>query len=447
MKRAGNLLLCSLCSAMLLQPLLAQETNDILGYWEGGFVRESAIMPFSLDIYNQDGELRIVFTRPEYAPFRVRNPQHIGTKLTFETWYGRADLDVDPVGDLRGVLVKDETLPTTIHLRKVLKPALPKIELQDITFANGEVTLAGTLVLPEGSQLVPGYVFVQGRGYGSRRQFLAHAIEFARRGIASLVFDGRGRGKSGGDPKTMTAEDRYDDALAALNFLADQPRVDKDRLGMFGHSAGGWIVPMVAQRSQIPKWLILQVGPAERQALQQAHVVQAIMKRSEKGFTEEELQAAFEHQKALVEMSEAGTAWEIISNRVEAAKGTRWAEYSDMPESYENGELDYFRRQPYNSEAALASLKIPILAFYGAEDFVVPPEHNVPRLKELMAEAGNTNFKIVVFPNIGHAMETTSGMYGLAESWPNRYFQWSRRPPDYFNIIFDWVLPLSGVKN
>ena len=66
---------------------------------------------------------------------------------------------------------------------------------------------------------------------------------------------------------------------------------------------------------------------------------------------------------------------------------------------------------------------------YGAEDWIVPPEVSVPALEEALREAGNTDYEIVVFPGADHGLEIPD----------------EGRPPGYWEALFDWLLPRSGL--
>ena len=78
---------------------------------------------------------------------------------------------------------------------------------EDVSFANGDAVLNGTLVLPEGcSRKTPVLVMVTGSGLQNRdeelfdhKPFAVIADAFARAGIATLRYDDRGFGESSGD--------------------------------------------------------------------------------------------------------------------------------------------------------------------------------------------------------------------------------------------------------
>ena len=116
------------------------------------------------------------------------------------------------------------------------EPAFPfPYESTDVRFDNGDVSLAGTLVVPAGDGPFLAVVLVSGSGSQDRdetllghRPFLVLADAFARRGIASLRYDDRGVGGSTGSPIGATTADLATDAAAAVAYLDADPA---DRIG------------------------------------------------------------------------------------------------------------------------------------------------------------------------------------------------------------------------
>ena len=111
--------------------------------------------------------------------------------------------------------------------------------VQEIEFANGDVTLVGNLILPEGDGPFPAIVFVHGSGTNDRDNawLFRFADFFARRNVASVLPDKRGGGKSDGDWREVGLEDYAQDALAAIAAL--RARSDISSVGLFGSSQGG----------------------------------------------------------------------------------------------------------------------------------------------------------------------------------------------------------------
>ena len=48
---------------------------------------------------------------------------------------------------------------------------------------------------------------------------------------------------------------------AAVDFIATQAMIDKGRIGLIGHSEGGIVAPMVANKSEEVDFMILLAGP------------------------------------------------------------------------------------------------------------------------------------------------------------------------------------------
>lgn len=108
------------------------------------------------------------------------------------------------------------------------------------------VTLAGSLVLPEGAPPRAAVVMLAGSGPNGRdghvRGFPAYRViaeQLAGQGVAVLLLDRRGVGGSGGDWRRETIPGRARDAVAAADFL--RRRRPGPPVGLVGHSQGGWV--------------------------------------------------------------------------------------------------------------------------------------------------------------------------------------------------------------
>lgn len=119
------------------------------------------------------------------------------------------------------------------------------------TAADGAV-MSATLTVPANasSAKMPAVVMVTGSGPQNRdeelfdhKPFAVIADYLARNGIASLRYDDRGTGKSGGNFATATTVTFKDDAASAVDFLRTVGCVGK--VGVLGHSEGGTIAFML----------------------------------------------------------------------------------------------------------------------------------------------------------------------------------------------------------
>ncbi|MBI2817517.1 MAG: dienelactone hydrolase family protein [Acidobacteria bacterium] len=109
-------------------------------------------------------------------------------------------------------------------------------------------SLHGRLRIPESASKtanVPGVVLVHGAQHDEDTYFrMVKAL--AKRGIATLTYDWRGKNRPLDDPKghygvNLKPEDQqnnYLDTKAAINLLASQEGVDSNRIGLIGATAG-----------------------------------------------------------------------------------------------------------------------------------------------------------------------------------------------------------------
>src|SRR5258705_10366688 len=105
-------------------------------------------------------------------------------------------------------------------------------------FKSGEPFAAAWLFLPETAApgaRVPAVAMAHGLGAVKEMYLEPFARRFAAVGIAALVFDYRGFGASGGEPRQrISPRDQMEDYRNALPWPSLQPEIDADRLGVWG---------------------------------------------------------------------------------------------------------------------------------------------------------------------------------------------------------------------
>jgi len=130
------------------------------------------------------------------------------------------------------------------------EPQQAPYKTEEVRFTNGDISLSGTLLLPSGFPRPPLIIFVHGSGDRTRNGHRYEADLVARHGIAALIYDKRGAGKStGANWEVATLQELASDANAAVEFGSKRPDIDRTRIGMYGISQGTWIIAMVAAHS------------------------------------------------------------------------------------------------------------------------------------------------------------------------------------------------------
>ncbi|WP_374575877.1 alpha/beta hydrolase [Phenylobacterium sp.] len=122
------------------------------------------------------------------------------------------------------------------------------VRVSDVRFpGQAGLTMSGLLYVPPGASAErPAPAVLASHGYiNSREMQSPFAIELSRRGFVVLAMDMTGHGYSQG----ATGEQDYG-GPAALRYLRSLPFVDKDQIGLEGHSMGG--SPVMAAATELP---------------------------------------------------------------------------------------------------------------------------------------------------------------------------------------------------
>lgn len=328
--------------------------------------------------------------------------------------------------------------------------------VEDVTFENGDVTLAGTLTLPPTEGPHPVVVLVSGSGPQDRdeslgggiaiRPFRLLADALTRAGVAVLRYDDRGVGESTGTFSTATIADFATDAEAAINYLLTREEIDPDQIGLFGHSEGGYVASMLGASNEDLDFIISLAGPGasgrDVLLLQNRRLLEA------EGATEEQIEAQVAYVEALLEVLDDPEAIEELTYehtlaQIEALSEEERAAFPD-PETYARTIAQQSAQQynagwfksfiEYDPAPDWAQITVPVLAIFGGKDVQVDAEQNVSALEAALEEAGNTDFEIVILPDANHLFQAAE-TGGLSEygSLPAEF------TPDLIPTILGWL--------
>jgi pimeloyl-ACP methyl ester carboxylesterase len=253
-------------------------------------------------------------------------------------------------------------------------------KIEEVEFISHGDTLAGSIVLPADKEIRAVVVFVHGSGKQTRN--LMWAERFAREGIAALVYDKRGVGKSRGtyEGEQSVSEKNLvllaDDTVSALNTLSKHPALKGLPLGLTGISQAGWIVPLAAEKSSVVNFIVLWSGP--------------VCKVSEEDI--------FSKYTADRDSKRVPTYVEALNSRKEKYV---WP--------------DFLGKDTAPSES-LAKLRIPGLWIFGENDGSVPVDLSIQNLRQLR-DAGHS-YDYVIFSGLGH--NNMSETFATVTDWIKR---------------------------
>ncbi|MCX4845062.1 S9 family peptidase [Streptomyces sp. NBC_00893] len=135
---------------------------------------------------------------------------------------------------------------------------------QRVTIRHGGHTLNGVLAIPRDGRKHHGLVvYVHGDGPvdathddGYKPMWEANA----KAGYASLSWDKPGVAGASGDWLDQSMDDRANEAAAAIAWARARPDIDGDRIGLWGASQAGWVLPKIAAKT--PVSFVIAVSPA-----------------------------------------------------------------------------------------------------------------------------------------------------------------------------------------
>ena len=276
------------------------------------------------------------------------------------------------------------SLPLTLTPEKPLnRPQTPKEPFpytqEEVTFSNGDATLTGTLVLPEGcTRKTPVLIMVTGSGQEDRdetifdhKPFAVLADVLGRAGIATLRYDDRGVGGSTGDVVNATTEDFRDDALAGIKLLRER----FDKVGVIGHSEGGLIALMLAADKQAD-FIVSLAGVAVSGI--ELIVAQSRISLESAGYPEDQVDTFCK------------TVGEAAYVRVHGGR-MPFVDELDLPDDLKQayqGILVQIQSQwmqkllSLDMRPRLGSITCPVLALNGTKDIQVDCESNLSALRE-----------------------------------------------------------------
>jgi pimeloyl-ACP methyl ester carboxylesterase len=306
---------------------------------------------------------------------------------------------------------------------------------EEVTFRNGDVTLSGTLVLPEGKGPFPAVVLTQMSSPAPRGAYALQAYYFAAHGMAALMYDKRGVGKSTGEFNKATMEQLADDAIAGIERLGKHADIKADAIGTWGHSQGGWLAPLAASRSQKVAFVIAQAASAVPPAEQEVFRIENTLRAH--GFSEEDVKAGAAYQEKLMRWvtSRGANRAELLA-AARAGEKARWASHVEiMPDTLKEKTSEATTLfYSYDPLPELKKLNAPVLYILGEKDAFVPVHKSAKLFQQTLDANGHKDHQVWMLPRAAHGLWETDVDGGTAyinsTHWAREHYprmtQWLR---------------------
>lgn len=283
--------------------------------------------------------------------------------------------------------------------------------------------LAGTLHLPVGEGPHPTLIMMQGSGPAERDAdglFVPIRRAFLERGIAAAAFDKPGCGESTGDWHHFGLRDRADQVGAVLEALGRRPDVDRDQIGLWGQSQGGWLAQLMAGERDDLAFAIANSGPSLSIPDQDRHGCEHRMRRQ--GAAEPDIEQALDFVSAIHAAARRGTGYEELERTtLRTARAASWYGYLTIDDERDWASTMAFVNERFSPVESLRHVACPFLAIFGGLDDLLPSWQCARDVGEALGVSACRDATVVVFPDGDHRIrvdgELVAGYLDLLGSW------------------------------
>lgn len=249
---------------LILFFFIASYAQDLSGKWSGiieSGKSEPVVFNFTIEKSGENYSttidipaLRAANLKPKKTVFSNEKLVVDGSNLGFK-YQGTFKKDLQQIDGIfteglnaLPLVLKKVQIETHNAFKRPQEPVKPyPYKEEEITFRNNEanITLSGTLTLPDRTREYPIAILISGSGPQDRdetfyehKPFLVLSDYLTRHGIGVFRYDDRGVGKSTGDHSAATSKDLATDVLSAIKYL--KSRKFSKQIGLIGHSEGGY---------------------------------------------------------------------------------------------------------------------------------------------------------------------------------------------------------------
>jgi pimeloyl-ACP methyl ester carboxylesterase len=403
----------------------------------------------------------------EWTLYRFDGGEAIGD-LAFDV--GLAETD----GETYIVLVQSPAAERAAIHEALFIPAVEAFEPIDpaeleaggaVRFPGGsaEVTLAGTISLPDGDGPHPAVLLLSGIGphdrdasYGSVasiKPFVLIAEALTEAGLAVLRYDDRGVGASSGDHATATVGDFMADARAALAYLGSRDDLDASRLGLLGHGEGAIYAAAIAADDPDVAFVVGMAPPAvtgvELLVDQNVNAARALDDSPEgiervRDLSRRLYAAVMDLDLPLAEALTAqfyGSLWDEVDPARRAALGDRDAFVaaqvaSQIPIFFSPWYRSFLASDP---AADWAAVEAPVIGIFGGKDTQVPGARNELALRAAVAAGERADLTTVILPGANHLFQAAeTGLVAEYRELGDAF------DPDFLPTLVDWISATVG---
>ena len=283
---------------------------------------------------------------------------------------------------------------------------LPEPSTEEFSFESGGFRLVGDLSLPGGEGPYPAVIMVSGSGSQTRSSTPTSSLvlrTFRDAGFAVLSWDKPGSGESTGEfEEGQGLRQRAEILAQGIRVLGQHPAIDATKVGLWGLSQAGWVMPLAMELTDDISFMISVSGGGEDSIEQGAYQISEQLVCRGVPRDQAELAEKWGPQAA------KGESYVLYVEAMEILLPIPGMDQFIGSEMASEGdwqpwppEIDAY----FDPVTVLERTTIPVLAVFGEMDKNIDPIQGAAAYERALTAAGNPDFHVELIPGIGHTMQ------------------------------------------
>jgi pimeloyl-ACP methyl ester carboxylesterase len=308
--------------------------------------------------------------------------------------------------------------------------------VEKIHFQSEHFSLVGDLQIPGAEEKYPVVIMVHGDGRIDRYdsgKYRPIMERFLRVGYAVFSWDkpgaGASRGKLADDGEKISQ--RAAILVSAVERLQEHPAIDPERIGVWGISQAGAVIPMTLTMTDDIAFMIVVSGPGMDGIDQTAYLLgQQLVCQ---GYSEEEGKLVQECLSKLPKATSYSEYRECMETLIQFPP-LNYKEEHITPED-EWAPWDLSAGALFNPIEVIEQTTIPVLAFFGEKDTQVDPFQGAQAYEQALQKAGNQHYQVELIPGVAHCLDFAET--GCMNEHRRRVYA-----PEYLDLMEEWLVQL-----
>jgi len=423
------------CTLLLLTfSVVISGQNKSTVYWTGTMNRDNSIMNVSVEFKPENGKTHGYFNSPSQKASGIPLDSVVihDDSLSFQLMsepvtYFKCKVYTDKI---EGQIIQEGFSSGRLVIHHSTRP-LTTYSFTDTTFESGKNKIACRIYFPKRNGKFPAIVFMHGSGGEGMfaNQYLAEYL--ASNGIITLIQDKQGVGKSTGNWTKATFEDLTNDYVNAIACIKKFDKVNQAQIGIYGHSQGGTLAPLLASKSKDVSFVIAAASVGDTIFKQDIYRVESNLKSAE--FNPAEIHEAMAYYTSWLNIARTGKGFDKLDSLNQLSQDKKWIEWVKAPPKNHWIWNYYLGTGNYNSLDFWKKVTIPVLLVYGENDQIEDIKtylHNID--KSINSEHLNNDITELILPNAQHNL--------CVFPEKNKPFFWWYLSHGYEKLIVSWIV-------